>query len=230
MSLTLHAHPLSSYCWKVGVALHEKDLPFELRLVADLRDPEARTAYAALWPTAKIPLLQDDGRFVPETSIQIEHLDLRFPGTPRMLPGDQAQQLDVRLWDRLFDLYVMTPMQRFVGQVLRPEAERDPAAMDEAVAALDMAYGLVESRMGEGPWIAGETFTLADCAAAPALFYAAVIVPFGAERPRLAAYFERLIARPSVARAIAEARPYFEYYPLRERLQARFLEDAPHAG
>lgn len=224
MALTLHHHPLSSCCWKVLIALYENGAPFEAKVV-NLGDPDARAAYAALWPTAKIPLLVDGERVVPETSIQIEYLDHHHPGCVRLLPQDFEALLQVRLWDRLFDLYVMTPMQRFIAQQLRPEAERDAATLTGTLNDLGMAYDLIESRLGERTWAAGDAFTMADCAAAPALFYAAIVRPFSAGNTRLSAYFERLLARPSVWRVIVEARPVFQYYPLRHALPARFLAD-----
>ncbi|MDR7333983.1 glutathione S-transferase family protein [Roseateles asaccharophilus] len=224
MALTLHYHPLSSYCWKVLIALYENGTPFKLQGV-NLGDPASRDAYAALWPTAKIPLLVDGERVVPESSVQIEYLDYRHPGPVPLIPDDFDAQLQVRLWDRLFDCYVMTPAQRYVAQLLRPEAERDAAALSGIVNDLGKAYDLIESRMGERTWAAGGSFSMADCAAAPSLFYAAVIRPFGPEHPLLAAYFERLLARPSVWRCIVEARPVFPYYPLRHALPARFLAD-----
>lgn len=224
MSLTLHYHPLSSYCWKALIALYENGAPFEAQVV-NLGDPGARAAYAALWPTAKIPLLVDGERVVPETSIQIEYLDRHHPGATRLLPDDFEAQLEVRLWDRVFDLHVMTPMQRFIAQQLRPEAERDAPTLASTVADLGLAYDLIESRLGDRPWAAGEAFSMADCAAAPALFHAAIIRPFSPEHTRLAAYFVRLLARPSVWRCIVEARPVFQYYPLRHALPARFLAD-----
>lgn len=224
MALTLHHHPLSSYCWKVQIALHELGAPYEAQLV-NLGDPAARAAHLALWPTGKIPLLQDGDTVLPETSIQIEHLDRHHPGAVPLLPADPEAQLQVRLWDRLFDSYVMDPMQRYVAQLLRPPAERDAAAMDASIQSLGMAYALIETRMGAGPWAAGDSFSMADCAAAPALFYAAVVRPFSPGQARLQAYFERLLARPSVWRAIVEAQPYFQYFPLRHALPSRFLAD-----
>jgi len=224
MSLTLHYHPLSSYCWKVLIALYENGAPFEARNV-NLGDPAARAAYAALWPTAKIPLLVDGERVVPETSIQIEYLDHHHPGRVQLLPQDFEAQLEVRLWDRVFDLHVMTPMQRFIAQQMRPEAERDAATLSGAVNDLGLAFDLIESRLGDRTWAAGDAFTMADCAAAPALFYAAIVRPFSPARVKLSAYFERLLARPSVWRCIVEARPVFQYYPLRHALPARFLAD-----
>lgn len=222
MPLTLHYHPLSSSCWKVLIALYENRVPFQAELV-NLGDPPARAAYAALWPTAKIPLLVDGERVVPETSLQIEHLDRHHPGRIRLLPEGVDAQFQVRLWDRLFDLYVMDPMQRYIAQLLRPEAQRDPLAMQASVDGLGMAYDMIESRRGEHAWAAGDDFSLADCAAAPALFYAAIVRPFSPGHVRLAAYFERLLARPSVWRCIVEARPVFQYYPLKHALPARFV-------
>lgn len=222
MALTLYYHPLSSYCWKVLIALYENGTPFQARTV-NLGNPAERAAYAALWPTAKIPLLVDGERVVPETSIQIEYLDRHHPGPLRLLPEDADARLEVRLWDRVFDLHVMTPMQRFIAQQLRPEAERDAATLSGTVDDLGLAYDLIESRLGDRAWAAGEAFNMADCAAAPALFYAAIVRPFSPEHTRLAAYFERLLARPSVWRCIVEARPVFQYYPLRHALPARFL-------
>lgn len=224
MALTLHYHPLSSYCWKVLIALYESGTPFDARVV-NLGDPAVRSAYTALWPTAKIPLLVDGERVVPETSIQIEYLDRHHPGKARLLPVDFDEQLEVRLWDRVFDLHVMTPMQRFIAQQLRPEAERDAATLTGTVADLGMAYDLIESRLGDRTWAAGDAFTMADCAAAPALFYATIVRPLSPEHTKLATYFERLLARPSVWRCIVEARPVFKYYPLRHALPARFLAD-----
>lgn len=224
MALTLHYHPLSSHCWKLLIALAENGSPHDLEVV-NLGDPAARAAYAALWPTAKIPLLVDGERVVPETSIQMEYLDHHHPGATRLLPGDFDAQLQVRLWDRLFDQYVMDPMQRYIAQVLRPPEARDAQAMAAHEAALGQAYDLIEARRGDSTWAVGEAFSMADCSAAPALFYATVIRPLAPEHQRLAAYYERLLARPSVWAAIVQARPWFTYYPLRERLSARFLSD-----
>jgi glutathione S-transferase len=219
MSLTLHYHPLSSYCHKVLLALYELGLPFDAKLV-NPGDAAERAAFMALWPTGKIPLLVDAGRVVAETSIIIEHLDR---GQARLLPADADACLTVRLWDRLFDLYVMTPVQAIVGDRLRAEGERDPVGVANARRMLAMAYDLIESRMAATPWAAGASFSLADCAAAPSLFYASTLAPFPAGHTKLAAYFERLLQRPSVARVLDEARPFFQYYPYREALPARFL-------
>ena len=224
MSLVLHFHPLSSYCHKVLIGLYERGTPFEAR-VMDLSQPSAGSAFEALWPTAKIPLLVDGGRAVPETSIQLEYLDAHYPGPP-MLPADADARLEARLWDRLFDQYVMTPMQKIVADRMRAGDEKDPRGVENARDMLQMAYGLIEGHMAGRSWAAGADFSLADCAAAPALFYAGIVEPWGEERCELGAYFERLVARPSVARTLSEARPFFEYFPYRELMPARFLEEA----
>jgi glutathione S-transferase len=221
MALTLHSHPLASYCWKVLIALYEKGLEFEARTV-DLGNPAAKTAFEALWPTAKIPLLDDGGTIVPETSIIIEHLE-RYPGNAQLLPSDPQARLQARLWDRIFDCYVMDPMQHYIAQHLRPVQERDARTLKEAAARLSAAYDLIESRMGDRPWAAGAEFSMADCAAAPALFYAVTIAPLPGSHTTLNGYFERLMSRPSVQRVIGEAAPYFSYYPLHGSIPARFL-------
>jgi glutathione S-transferase len=224
MALTLYYHPLSSYCWKVLIAFYENGAAFEA-LMVNPGDPDSKAAYLALWPTGKIPLLEDDGRVVPESSIMIEHLDRRHPGTIALLPADPDEQLEARLWDRLFDLYVMGPMQRFIAQQLRPEAERDPRTLTESLKGLNDAYDMIEDRMRGRTWAGGDSFTIADCAAAPALFYAGIVQPFPPDHTVLAAYYERLMARPSVRRAIAEARPYFQYFPLHDAIPSRYLSD-----
>lgn len=223
MALILHYHPLSSYCHKVLIALYEMGLAFEPRLL-NLGDPQARAEHLARWPTGKMPLLDDGGRIVPETSVIIEHLQQRNLEAVPLLPADPQACLEVRLWDRLCDLYVMTPMQTLVAQRLRRQAEPDARTVDEARATLSMAYGLIEHQVKASAWLAGPAFSLADCAAAPALFYARTIVPFDAGLPALAAYFERLLTRPSVARVVDEARPFFQYYPYKEALESRFTD------
>lgn len=227
MALTLYMHPLASYCWKVLIALNENKTPCELRTV-NLADGDEKAAFEALWPTAKIPLLQDRARdrVVPETSIMIEYLDRHYSGENALLPSDEDIRLDVRLWDRLFDSYVMTPMQDIVADRLRSEEERDPRRVRDAVSTLHMAYALIDSHMASRQWAAGDAFSMADCAAAPALFYASIVVPFPSERRHLAAYLERLLARPSVATTIDGARPYFQYFPFKDSMPARFRPDA----
>uniref|UniRef100_B0T5Y2 Glutathione S-transferase domain n=1 Tax=Caulobacter sp. (strain K31) TaxID=366602 RepID=B0T5Y2_CAUSK len=214
MSLTLHMHPLASYCWKVLIALYENDTPFEARLV-DLGDPAAAAAFKALWPTGKMPLLQDAARdrVVPETSIIIEYLQAAYPGPVRFIPDDPDAALRVRLLDRLFDLYVMTPMQAIVGDRIRPADAKDPYGVASARSQLAMAYGLIEAELAGRTWAAGEAFSLADCAAAPALFYADKVAPLTDAHPNVSAYLDRLLARPSFARVLREAEPYFAMFP-----------------
>ena len=210
MKLVLHAHPLSSYCHKVLTALYELDAPFELDFL-NLGDEAERNAFYALWPVGKMPVLEDkaSGLALPESSIIIEWLNERFGGA--LIPSGAAA-LDVRLWDRIFDLHVHSHMQAFAANLLRPEGQRDPLAVSHATAKLHTAYDLIDKRMKGREWAAGDAFSIADCAAAPALFYAEERVPFG-DRPHLKAYFDRLKARPSYARALKEAEPYFHMVP-----------------
>ena len=221
MALTLHYHPLSSFCHKVLVALYELDLPFE-RHVLDLGDATVRDAFHRLWPTGKMPVLEDDGRVVAESSIIIEHLGLRHAPARSLLPVDPEEALEVRLWDRLMDLYVMHPMQAVIADRLRAEPDRDALAVAEAKRRLSMAYGMLEKRLEGRDWLAGGAFSMADCAAAPSLFFAATLLPFPASHCGLAAYLDRLMARPSFARVLEEARPFFRFYPGREGLPARY--------
>ena len=225
MALTLHYHPLSSYCHKALIAIDELGVEVDRQLL-NLGDPAEREAFLALWPTGKMPLLVDDGRVVPETSIVIEYLQRHAPAGRRLIPDEADAALDVRLWDRVFDLYVMTPMQAHTSDLLRPVSDRDPTNVAEARAKLLMAYGLIDRQLAGRTWITGEAFTLADCAAAPSLFYAVTYVAPPAEHKNLAAYFERLMARPSVARTIDQARPFFKYYPGRAGLAQRFFDPA----
>lgn len=223
-TLTLHYHPLSSYCQKVLVALDELGIETEKRLL-NLGDPAERSAFLAQWPMGKMPLLIDQGRPVPETSVIIEHAQRHHAAAGRVLiPNDPDAALDVRLWDRLFDLYVMTPMQAFTADLLRPEGDRDAISVARAREGLCTAYALIDRQLEGRTWVAGDDFSLADCAAAPALFYATTYVPIAPEQRRLASYFDRLVERPSVARTIDEARPYFKYYPGRSGLSRRFFD------
>ena len=212
MTLTLHEHPFASYCWKALIALGELGLPFEPRLVEDDDD---RARLAELWPMASMPVLVDDasGMIVPQSTAIIEYLD--GLGQPRLVPAEPAEALQARLWDRISDAYVMTPMQKIVGDNLRPEGRRDPHGVEEAHAALERAYAMLDGHLAGRVWLAGEAFTLADCAAAPALYYARVVHRWDEERLRdLTRYFDDLVARPSVARVIDEARPYRGVFPL----------------
>ncbi|MGZ3364685.1 MAG: glutathione S-transferase family protein [Caulobacteraceae bacterium] len=211
MTLTLHMHPLSSYCHKVLIALYELDVPSEAAFL-NLGDEAERAAFFALWPVGKMPVLEDKaaGVVLPESSVIIDYLNRRFGGD--LIPADPEAALEVRLQDRFFDLYVHTPMGVFTWDLLRPEGQRDPYGVKQAGDLLVRAYDMIEARMASREWAAGDAFSMADCAAAPALFYAEGRVPFG-ERPHLVAYLDRLKARPSYARALKEAEPYFHMVP-----------------
>jgi len=214
MSLTLHFHPLASYCWKALIALYENDIPFTPNLI-DLGNPEARAAFVKLWGIGKFPVLQDDARneIVPESSIIIEYLDRHYGGRIRFVPEDPGCALQTRLRDRFYDLYVHLPMQKIMGDRLRAEGKQDPHGVEEARAQLRTSYAMIEQQLAHGGWAMGEDFSLADCAAAPPLFYGSMVVPFEETQKNLAAYFERLKARPSFARVRNEAEPYFQMVP-----------------
>jgi glutathione S-transferase len=211
MSLTLYAHPFSSYCQKVLVALYENDVPFDYQT---LEDPSAMAALKARWPFARFPVLVDDGRTVVESTIIIEHLMLKHGGRVRWLPDDPLEALEVRFLDRFFDNDVMTAMQKPVFEALKKDNARKDEAMAQARQVLDMAYGWLEQKLQGRTWAAGETMSLADCAAAPSLFYADWVHPIADTFPTLRAYRSRLLAWPAFARAVNEARPYRSYFPL----------------
>lgn len=226
MALTLYFHPLSSCCHKVLIALYEMQIPFEKHFL-NLGDAKERSDLVALWPTGKMPVLRDGEHVVPETTIIIEYLTQHHAsGQQGILPSDHEACLEVRLMDRLIDLYVMTPMQAIVGDRLRAEGDRDPTGVAKARATLGMAYGMLEQRLAGRTWrtwIGGNEFSMADCAAAPSLFYATTLEPLTQAHPRLAAYFERLVSHPAVARTLEEAKPYLQFYPYREAMPTRFM-------
>ncbi|HWZ41606.1 MAG TPA: glutathione S-transferase family protein [Bradyrhizobium sp.] len=213
MALTLHFHPLSSFCWKALIALYENDTPFKPNHV-NLGDPSEREALLRLWPIGRFPVLSDDTRkeAVPESSIIIEYLDRHYPGRTRLLSADPDLALQTRLRDRFLDLYVHLPMQKIVGDRLRPTGARDSHGVAEARAQLRTSYAMIEAQMAAGLWAMGSDFSLADCAAAPCLFYGNKVEPFGGLR-NVSAYLERLQARPSFARVLDEAEPYFHLFP-----------------
>lgn len=212
--LTLHYHPFAAFCQKALIALYERDVAFTPQLV-DLADAGHRAAFEAVWPIRKFPVLVDDvaGRTIPESSIIIEYLDLARPGAAPMVPTSPEAALEARLWDRLFDNYVAAPMQRIVAERIRGVDVKDPHGEAEARATLATAYHTLETRLAGRTWAVGDAFTLADCAAAPALFYADWVQPFRDDHPILGAYFARLMARPSVARVVEEARPWRRLFP-----------------
>ena len=218
MTLKLHLHPLASYCWKVLIAFYEKEIPFE-PVVVDLMDEASRSAFLKLWPLGKMPVLQDEerGRTVPESSIIIEYIDRLYPASPKLIPSDHDLALEVRLIDRLHDLYVQDPMQRIVADRLRPAGDKDALGVRQAHAQLRTVYGVIEERLALRCWAAGEFFSLADCAAMPALYYADKVLPFAADHPKTAAYLARLLERPSVARVLREAQPFLHMFPTEDQ-------------
>lgn len=210
MALVLHAHPFSSYCQKVEIALYENDTPFTLKMLAD---GDAFAELARLWPLRLMPVLVDGEEVVREASIIVEHLMLHHPGPVRLIPRDPKAALHVRFLDRVFDNYVMTPMQKIVADVLRGPGERDAKGVTDARARLDASYEWLDGELRGRTWAVGEEFTLADCAAAPSLFYADWVQPIAERFGTLRAYRARLLKRPSFARAVEEARPFRSFFP-----------------
>lgn len=211
MALELYAHPFSSYCQKVLIALYQSALDFQYR---NLEAPGTAEALAALWPIGRFPVLVDDGRPVFEATIIVEHLVIHHPVQVQLVPVDLKAALDVRMLDRFFDNYVMTPLQKIVGDALRAPEERDPKGVADARTLLDTAYRWLEEHLDGRVWAVEGGFSLADCAAAPALFYADWAHPIDDRYGLVKGYRERLLARPSFARAVDEARPYRSYFPL----------------
>jgi glutathione S-transferase len=214
MSLKLYFHPLTSFCWKVLIALYENDTPFEPHIV-DLGDERSSTEFKRIWPIGKFPVLHDKARnvTVPESSIIIEYLSHHYPGGTELVPKDTDLALQARQWDRVYDFYVHEPMQKIVGDRLRPPGKTDAQGVEQAKALLDTAYSMVDREMAAKTWAIGDKFTMADCAAAPALFYANKVPPLGERYRNVARYLDRLLARPSFARTVQEAQPYFALFP-----------------
>lgn len=208
MSLILYGHPFSSYTWKALIPLWADGTDFEFRSVE-----QHGAEFAALSPFGQFPLLVDGDRIVAESSIIIEYLQRHYPGPNRWIPdGDLG--LRVRFLDRVFDGRVMDTAQVAVSNALRPDQQKDPYGVEQGMKRLRRHYDWLESELGEDGWAAGDSFTMADCAAAPALFYADWIERIGPERPRLDAYRARLLAHPAVSRAVEQARPFRHYFPL----------------
>lgn len=214
MCLTFYFHPLSSFCWKALIGLYENATQFE-PVIVDLGDAASRDAFYAIWPVGKFPVLVDAARnaTVPETTVILDYLDQNYPGPTRFTPTDPDLAWQARLWDRVFDNYVMGPMGNVVADRLRPTGQKDPYGVEQAKARLASTYDIVERELGDGPWWLCDDFGLVDCSAMPSLFYGDKVLPIGADHPKTAAYLARLIARPSVARVLAEAEPYFHMYP-----------------
>lgn len=221
MSLKLYYHPLASFCHEVLIALYEGGTPFE-KVFIDLGDPASSARLKALWPLGKFPVLHDTarGQVVPETTVIIEYLDEHYAGATRMLPLESDARTQARIWDRFFDHYIGEPMQAIVAERMRPADSKDPYGAAQSRAALHRSYAILEARAGQQEWAAGAQFGMADCAAAPGLFYASVLEPIEGRYPMLAAYYARLMARPSVARVIEESKPYFRFFPFKEDLPA----------
>lgn len=215
--LTLYFHPLASYCWKALIALYEHDMSFEKRVI-DLADEAQRAELESLWPLGRFPVLRTESRVVVESSIIVEWIDRQEGSSRVLMPRDGDAALEVRLWDRVFDHYVQTPVQSIVADRLR----NTNGDLSGAHATLATTYALIEKQLEVSQWIVGDAFSAADCAAAPALFYARTLQAFPRHLPRLGTYFERLVERPSVRRTIEEAKPYFRLYPFEAALETRF--------
>ena len=211
--MRFYGHPFSSYCQKALIALYEKDIPFELRMLTPEHE-ETAAEHARLWPLRRMPVLVDGDRTIVEASIIVEYLDQQHRAGTRLLPVDPDVALDVRMLDRFFDNYIMTPMQRIVFNAIRAPEHRDPYGVDEARRLLDVAYGWLDETLSNRTWASGGEFSLADCAAAPALFYADWVHPLGSGHSNVQAYRRRLLSRTSFARAVDEARPYRALFPL----------------
>lgn len=209
----LYSHPFSSYCQKVLTALYENGTEFDTRMLGP-DDPAAYEELCSVWPVKRFPMLKDNGRSIHEASIIIEYLQVHYPGPVKLIPDDPDKALKVRMLDRFFDNYISASQQKVVFNALRPEDKRDPYGVQEARDMLDAAYGWLDSHMATREWAAGDAFSLADCAAAPALFYADWTHEIGSQFANVRAYRSRLLARPSFARAVDEARPYRPFFPL----------------
>lgn len=213
MSLTLHFHPFSSFCQKVVIALYETGAPFTPNIV-DLGDAAQRAALLALWPIGRFPVLRDEAAdlTLPESSIIIEYLAQHYPGASKLVPDDPDKARQVRMGDRFYDMHVHNHMQAVIGDRIRPADHKDPFGVEAAKRQMHTALSMIESERGDG-WSFGGDYTMADIAASPALFYADKIMPLAGEFPKTHAYLERLKARPSFARTLEEAEPYFQYFP-----------------
>jgi glutathione S-transferase len=213
MTLVLYGHPFSSYSQKALIALYENATPFEFKVLGP-STPENFEALKKLWPIAKFPVLEDEGVAIFEATTIIEHLAIHHAGLVQLIPADPKLTLDVRMMDRIFDNYVMTPMNWIVQDARRPPEGRGAQSVTQGRALLDTTYRWLNERMAGRVWVSGETFSMANCAAAPSLFYPDWAHPISDEFSELRAYRNRLLARPSFARAVGEARPYRQYFPL----------------
>ena len=200
--LVLYQHPFASYCQKVLIALYERDVPFESRIV---EGEEGRAELARLWPMATIPVVRAGDLVLPESTTIVEYVG-------GLVPADDGDALQARLWDRFADNHLSTPMQKIVADELRPDGGRDPVGVAEARRALDAAYEVLDARLADRPYAGGDGFTVADCATFPPLFYLRAIHRW--EQPNIVRYYRDMVRRPSIARVVEEARPYRELFPL----------------
>jgi glutathione S-transferase len=219
MSLTLYHHPLSSFCHKVLIALYENGCEFEKRII-DLGNEADRAELQAIWPFRNFPVLRDHkrDRDVAESSVIIEYVDHLYAGERPLIPPDWDDSLEVRYWDRLFDNYVHVPMQQIVSDRISGKH----GDLSSVRATLETSYSMIDSHFSSRTWVSGEDFTMADCAAAPALFYASTVQPFPRELQHLGAYLGRLTERPSFRRVLEEAKPYFSLYPFADAIPNQF--------
>jgi glutathione S-transferase len=217
MTLKLYFHPFSSFCQKVLIALYENDTPFE-REIVDLMNPASAAAFRKMWPIGKFPVLRDESRnqMIPESSIIIEYLAEHYPGKSELVPRNGDLAREVRFSDRFFDLYMQLPMQKIVGDRFRPEGRKDSYGVEQAQNQLRTALGILERKLASKTWAMGENFTMADCAAAPALFYANLAAPLDQDYKQTGVYLRRLMQRPSFARCIEEAKPYRHFFPIKD--------------
>ena len=218
MSLKLYFHPLASFCHKALIALYESGVAFD-PIMVDLANEKSAAAFRAVWPIAKMPVLRDEvrNRTVGESTIIIEYLDTYYPGATRFIPVAPECAWQTRMWDRFYDHYVQEPMQKIVTDRLRPAGQSDLFGVEQARRQLRQAYDVIEPALESKIWAIGEDFTLADCAAAPALLYANTVEPFGDSHRKLSAYLDRLLARASFARVLDEAQPYFAMFPIENK-------------
>lgn len=214
MSLKLYFHPLSSFCMKVLIPLYENDTPFE-REIVNLADATESAAFKKIWPIRKFPVVRDEttGRMIPESSIIIEYLDQHYPGKTRFIPADAELARQTRFHDRFYDLHLHLPMQKVVGDRLRPAGKSDPHGVEEAKVQIQTSLDMIDKEMATKTWAMGDDFTLADCSAAPPLFYVNMAMPFGDTHKNARRYLDRLMERPSFARTLKEAAPYFSMFP-----------------
>ncbi len=218
MVLKLYYHPLASFCHKVLIALYEKNIAFT-PVIVDFGNPDSAAAFRKVWPMAKIPALVDEetGQTVAETSIILDYLERRFPQKPILLPADPDDALQIRFWDRFYDFYVELPMQKIVTDRLRPRGSNDTFGVEQAKGQLREAYGVIDGEMASKEWAAGGAFSIADCAAAPALFYANTVEPISEDHKNAKAYLTRLMQRASFSRVLVEAEPYFKFFPMPQK-------------